>query len=40
MASRKEKQSLKREKIRRERRRAKRKPDCTPGYGKYQGYAT
>ena len=29
---------LKRQKVRIERRRAKRDPECVPGYGKYQGW--
>lgn len=30
----------KKSKRRMERRRAKRKPDCQPGYGRYRGYVT
>jgi len=31
---------LKRQKNRVERRKAKRDPECTPGYGRYKGYET
>ncbi len=31
---------LKQQKVRVERRRAKRNPECPPGYGRYRGYET